>query len=185
LEETFGTLAALVQEGKIRWAGLPPLEAHELEEAITVADRIGLPVVSIQLRYSLVRRDVETELLPLCERLGVGVLPYLPLEGGLLSGKYRRGEELPADSRYASMPLHWPREQWLTDEAFDRVEALEAYASERGVSLLDVAIGGLLAMPAVGSVIAGATRPEQVRANAKAAEWTPSDGDVTALRALA
>ena len=185
LEETFGTLAALIREGKIRWVGLPPLEAAELEDAMALAGRVGLPVVSIQLQYSLVRREIERELLPLCERLGVGVLPYLPLEGGLLTGKYRRGEPLPADSRYASMPLHWPKESWLTDEAFDRAEALQAYASQRGVSLLDVALGGLLAMPAVGSVIAGATRPEQVRANARAAEWVPDDDDLAALRALA
>ncbi len=184
LNETFATLASLVREGKIRWCGLPPLEAPKLEEALALAQRIGLPVVSIQLQYSLVHREVESELLPLCEQLGIGVLPYLPLAGGLLTGKYHRGEPLPPDSRYASMPLHWPKEQWLTDEAFDRVEALEAYASERGVSLLDVAIGGLVAMPSVSSVIAGATRPDQVRANAQAAQWAPNDADLAALRAL-
>ncbi|HEX5173591.1 MAG TPA: aldo/keto reductase [Gaiellaceae bacterium] len=185
LAETFATLAALVQEGKIRWAGLPPLEAAELEHAVALARQVDLPLVSVQLQYSLVRRDVERDLLPLCGRLGIGVLPYLPLEGGLLTGKYRRGEPPPADSRYASMPLHWPKENWLTEEAFDRVEALEAYAAQRGVTLLDVAIGGVIAMPAVGSVIAGATRPEQVRANAQAAEWIPSPDDLAALRALA
>jgi aryl-alcohol dehydrogenase-like predicted oxidoreductase len=185
LEETFETLASLVREGKVRWVGLPPLEPVELESSLALARRIGLPVVSIQLQYSLVRREVERELLPLCERLGIGVLPYLPLEGGLLTGKYRRGESLPPDSRYASMPLHWPKEDWLTGEAFDRVEALEAYASERGLSLLDVAVGGLVAMPAVSSVIAGATRPDHVRANARAADWVPSKEDLEALRALA
>lgn len=184
LAETFATLAALVREGKIRWAGLPPLEAAELEEAVALARQVDLPLVSIQLQYSLVRRDAERALLPLCDQLGIGVLPYLPLEGGLLTGKYRRGEPPPADSRYASMPMHWPKENWLTDEAFDRVEALEAYASERGLTLLDVAIGGVIAMPAVGSVIAGATRPEQVRANAQAAAWIPSTDDLAALGAL-
>jgi len=164
--------------------GLPPLAAEELEETTALARRIGLPLVSIQLQYSLVRREVERELLPLCARLGIGVLPYLPLEGGLLTGKYRRDETLPPDSRYASMPLHWPKESWLTDEAFDRVEALESYASERGISLLEVALGGAIAMPAIGSVIAGATRSEQVRANAQAAEWVPSEDDLAALRAL-
>ena len=131
------------------------------------------------------RRDVERELLPACERLGIGVLPYLPLEGGLLTGKYRRGEPPPADSRFASLTQFWPRESFLTEEAFDRVEALERYASERGISLLDVAIGGLIAMPAVGSVIAGATRPEHVQANVRAAQWVPSDEDLAELRALA
>jgi aryl-alcohol dehydrogenase-like predicted oxidoreductase len=185
LEETFEALASLVREGKIRWVGLPPLEPAVLEGALTLARRMDLPVVSVQLQYSLVRRDVERELLPLCEQLGIGVFPYLPLEGGLLTGKYRRGEPLPPDSRYASMPLHWPKETWLTDDAFDRVEALETYASERGASLLEVAVGGLIAMPAVSSVISGATRPDQVRANAQAAEWVPSDADLAALRALA
>lgn len=185
LEETFETLASLVREGKIRWAGLPPLEASELEHAIVLARRLDLPLASVQLQYSLVRRDVERELLPLCERLGVGVLPYLPLEGGLLTGKYRRGESLPPDSRYASLGRFWPKENFLTEQAFDRVEVLEAYASQRGLSLLEVAIGGLIAMPAVGSVIAGATRPDQVQANARAARWVPSAEDLVALRALA
>lgn len=184
LDETFEALATLVREGKIRWIGLPPLAPDKLQDAVSLARRIGLPLVSIQLQYSLVRRDVERELLPLCERLGIGVLPYLPLEGGLLTGKYHRGEPLPPDSRYASMPLQWPKENWLTDEAFARVEALEAYASERGATLLEVALGGLIAMPAVGSVIAGASRPEQVRENAQAARWSPNDEDLAALRAL-
>ena len=185
LEETFETLASLVREGKIRWAGLPPLEAAELEHAVVLARRIGLPLVTIQLQYSLVRREAERELLPICERLGIGVLPFLPLEGGLLTGKYRRGEPAPADSRFASLTQYWPRERFLTEEAFDRVEALEKYAAERDISLLDVAIGGLIAMPAVGSVIAGATHPEHVRANAHAAHWVPSDEDLAELRALA
>ena len=185
LEDTFGTLASLVREGKIRWAGLPPLEAAELEHAVNLARRVGLPLATIQLQYSLVRREVEREMLPVCERLGIGVLPYLPLEGGLLTGKYRRGEAIPADSRFASLTQIWPSESFLTEEAFDRVDALEMYASTRGISLLDVAIGGLIAMPAVGSVIAGATRPEQVQANVRAAQWVPTAEDLAELQALA
>jgi aryl-alcohol dehydrogenase-like predicted oxidoreductase len=185
LEETFETLAALVREGKIRWAGLPPLAPAELERAVELARRIGLPLASIQLQYSLIRRDAEQELFPLCERLGVGVLPYLPLEGGFLTGKYRRDEPLPPDSRFATLDRFWSKDDFLTDEAFDRLEALEAFATERGLSLLDVAIGGLIAMPPIGSVIAGATRVEQLKANALAAEWVPSDEDLATLRALA
>lgn len=185
LEETFGILAALVDEGKIRWAGLPPLEPEQLREATATAARAGLPVVSMQLQYSLIRRDPEKELLPLCAELGIGGLAYLPLEGGLLTGKYRRGEPLPPDSRYASMPLHWPRDRWLTDEAFDRVDELERFAADRGASLLEVALGGLAAMPGVGCVLAGATRPEHVRTNAAAAAWSASPADLVALRALA
>jgi aryl-alcohol dehydrogenase-like predicted oxidoreductase len=185
LEETFDALKAVAGEGKIRWVGLPPLEPAELENAVAAARKIDLPLVSMQVHYNLIRRDSEKELLPACERLGVGVLPYLPLEGGLLTGKYRRGEPLPSDSRYASMPVHWPRERWLTDDAFDRAEALDRYAAERDISLLEVALGGLIAMPAVASVIAGATRPEHVRMNAAAAAWAPSADDLAALRALA
>jgi aryl-alcohol dehydrogenase-like predicted oxidoreductase len=185
LEETFATLASLVREGKIRWAGLPPLEPAELENAVSLAQRIGLPLASMQLQYSLIRREPEQHLLPLCQRLGVGVLPYLPLEGGLLTGKYRRGEPLPADSRFATLGRFWSKETFLTDQAFDRMEALQDYASGRGASLLEVAVGGLIAMPAVGSVIAGASRVEHVRANARAAQWVPSDADLAALRTLA
>ena len=104
-----------------------------------------------------------------------GLLPYYPLESGLLTGKYRRGEDPPADSRFVGNATVWPAERWLTDEAFDAVEALEAFADERGVLAARLAIGGLAAMPTVGSVIAGATTPAQVQANARA-------GGVAALR---
>lgn len=185
LDETLEALQVPLRAGKIRSVGLPPLDVPQLESAVAAAKRIGLPIVSMQVHYNLIRRDAEKELLPACERLGVSVLPYLPLEGGILTGKYRRGEPPPPDSRYASMPIHWPRDRWLTDDAFDRAEALERFAEARGVSLLDVAIGGLAAMSAVGSIIAGATRPEHVRRNAEAAQWIPTDDDLAALRELA
>ena len=124
--------------------------------------------MSAQNQYSLLRREAEEELLPVCERLGLGVLPYFPLASGLLTGKYQRGEPAPEGTRLAD------RDEAFTDETFDRLEALEAFAEQRGVTLLEVAIGGLLAQPAVASVIAGATKPEQVRANAAAGEWEPS-----------
>lgn len=184
LEETFAALLDLVREGKIRYVGLPSLDVARLEHAASVAARVGLPVVAMQVHLNMIRREAERDVLPACERLGVAVLPYLPLEGGVLTGKYRRNEPIPQDSRYASMPVHWPRERWLTDEAFDRAEALEAFAHRHGVSLLDVAFGGLAAMPAVASIIAGATRPEQVRANALAARWTPSAEELEDLRAI-
>jgi aryl-alcohol dehydrogenase-like predicted oxidoreductase len=185
LEETFDALLEAVRAGKIRFVGLPTLDVPQLEHAAALAARIGLPVVAMQVHVNLIRRDAERELLPACERLGIGVLPYLPLEGGLLTGKYRRDEPIPQDSRYASMPVHWPKDRWLTDEAFDRVEALERFAEAHGVSLLQVAFGGLAAMPAVASIISGATRPEQVRANAEASRWEPSAAALAELRALA
>jgi aryl-alcohol dehydrogenase-like predicted oxidoreductase len=106
------------------------------------------------------------------------VLPYFPLASGLLTGKYRRGQPHPEGTRLAG------RTDVFTDETYDRLEALEAFARERGVTLLDVAIGGLLAQPAVASVIAGATKPEQVRSNAAAGDWQPSAEDLAALNAL-
>jgi aryl-alcohol dehydrogenase-like predicted oxidoreductase len=114
---------------------------------------------------------------PVCERYDVSVLPYFPLAMGMLAGRYRRGEPVPQASRVGM----WGVQHFLTDARFDVVEKLEAFAAERGVSLLDVAVGGLAAQPAVGSVIAGASSAAQVRANARAGEWVPSPDDVRAL----
>jgi aryl-alcohol dehydrogenase-like predicted oxidoreductase len=179
-EETFGALDELVRQGKVRYVGHSNLEAAQVEEIDTLTRERGWArPVSAQNQYSLLRREAEQELLPTCARLGIGVLPYFPLASGLLTGKYRRGEPRPEGTRLAT------RDEVFSDETFDRLEALEAFARERGVSLLEVAIGGLLAQPAVASVIAGATKPDQVRANAAAGEWEPSPDDLTALNALA
>ncbi len=134
--------------------------------------------MSAQNQYSLLRREAEEELLPTCARLGIGVLPYFPLASGLLTGKYRRGEQRPQGARLSE------RDAVFTDETFDRLEALEEFARERGLTLLQVAIGGLLAQPAIASVIAGATKPGQVRANVEAAEWEPSPEHLAALKTL-
>jgi aryl-alcohol dehydrogenase-like predicted oxidoreductase len=178
-KETFGALDELVREGKVRYVGHSNLEAAEVEEVDALARaRDWAGPVSAQNQYSLLRREAEEELLPTCERLGIGVLPYFPLASGLLTGKYRRGQPPPEGTRLST------RAEVLTDETFDRVEALERYAEGRGVTLLHVAIGGLLAQPAVASVIAGATKPEQVRANVAAGEWEPTSDDLAALKAL-
>ena len=134
--------------------------------------------MSAQNQYSLMRREVEEDLLPTCARLGIGVLPYFPLASGLLTGKYKRDAPRPDDTRLSG------RDEVFTGETFDRIEALERFAQERGVTLLDVAIGGLAAQPAVASVIAGATKPEQVHANVLAGEWQPSPDDLAALNEL-
>ena len=117
-------------------------------------------------------------MLPTCERLGLGFVPYFPLASGLLSGKYRRGADAPAGTRLAG------REQVATEEQFDLLEALQEFADQRGLSMIEVAIGALLARRPVASVIAGATKPEQVSANAAAARWTPSEDDLEALDGL-
>jgi len=179
-EETFGALDELVREGKVRYVGHSNLDAAQVDEIDALARERGWArPVSAQNRYSLLHRDAERELLPTCERLGIGVLPYFPLASGLLTGKYRRGQPRPEGTRLAT------RDEVFTDETFDRLEALEAFAEQRGVSLLSVAIGGLLGQPAIASVIAGATKPEQVRANAVAGDWEPSEDDLAALNALA
>jgi len=178
-EETFAALDELVQEGKVRYVGHSNLEASQVEEIDTLARERGIArPVSAQNQYSLLRREAEDELLPTCERLGIGVLPYFPLASGLLTGKYRRGEPRPEGTRLSG------RDGVFTDETFDRLETVERYAAERDVTMLEVAIGGLLAQPAVASVIAGATKPEQVRANVAAGEWEPTPADVEALAAL-
>ncbi|WP_031484181.1 aldo/keto reductase [Streptomyces bicolor] len=168
LEETVAALQELVDEGKIRYIGCSNLPAEHLTDAF----------VSTQARYHLLDRGVEQDLIPACLRHGVGLLPYYPLANGLLSGKYRRGEEPPPGSR-----LSW-RQGWLTDAALDRAEALTTYGADRGLTLLQVAVGALAAFPAVGSVICGAMTPQQVTANAAAADWIPSPADLAVLDAI-
>jgi aryl-alcohol dehydrogenase-like predicted oxidoreductase len=176
IEETLGALDDLVHEGKVRWIGSSNFSAEQIEAAEEVARGAGFHrFVSAQNHYSLVEREAEDEVLPTCERLGIGFLPYFPLASGLLTGKYTRGEEA-TEGRLAGREV--PEERW------NRAEALQAYADERGISLLEAAIGGLLAMPAVSCVIAGATKSEQVRANVAAGTWEPGADDVEALRAL-
>jgi aryl-alcohol dehydrogenase-like predicted oxidoreductase len=136
--------------------------------------------ISAQNEYSLLKRDIEDDLVPALEEYGIGLLPFFPLASGLLTGKYRRGEPPPPGSRIQA----WGRESALTDEAFDIIEGLTAFASARSISLLDVAIGGLAAQPAVASVIAGATSADQVKANVAAARWHPSLDDLAELDEL-
>jgi aryl-alcohol dehydrogenase-like predicted oxidoreductase len=179
IEETLAALDELVDEGKVRYVGCSNFNGWQLADADWTARTKGLErFVSAQNHYSLIERGVEAELVPACRRFGVGVLPFYPLANGLLSGKYRRGEDAPSGTRLADRP------DWLSDARFDRVEALSAYGEERGVSLLEVAIGGLAARPVVASVIAGATKPEQVTANVAAGSWVPSRDDLAALNSL-
>ena len=181
-EETLGALDELVREGTIRYAGLSNTPAWRIADAAGLARRDGLaPLVSEQAEYSLLRRGVEVEVVPACLRYGMGLLPYFPLAAGMLTGKFRRGEPPPAGTRLAEPGYG----HWLAASAFDRVEALQRYAADRGLDLLEVAIGGLAAQPAVASVLAGATRPDQVRANVVAAEWQPDQHDRAELDRIA
>jgi aryl-alcohol dehydrogenase-like predicted oxidoreductase len=175
-EETLAALDEIVAEGKVRYVGSSNLAAWQVVEANWVARTGGYErFVSAQNKYSVYDRTAEAELVPACERVGVGILPYFPLEYGLLTGKYRRDEPAPEGSRLAVETTRFENAD------FDRVEALERFAVQRGVGVLDVAIGGLAAQPAVVSVIAGATKPEQVRANVAASRWQPTAEDLAGL----
>lgn len=180
IDETLSVLDDLVHAGKVRYLGNSNFAGWQIADADwTAKDRGFTRFVSAQNHYSLLNRDAEIEVLPACDRFGLGMLPFFPLANGLLTGKYKRGEAPPAGSRLAGGGRYAQR---LAAADWDTIEAIEAYAAERDVTMLQVAIGGLAAQPAVTSVIAGATTPEQVRANAEAGSWQPSDADLKALR---
>jgi aryl-alcohol dehydrogenase-like predicted oxidoreductase len=180
IDETLTAMDELVREGKVRYLGGCNFDAWQVVEADWIArGQRSARLISAQNRYHLLDRTVERELTPACLRYGVGLIPYSPLADGLLTGKYRRGEAPPPGTRLAGRGAPAG-----SDRAFDALDALSAYARERGRNLLEVAIGGLAARPTVGSVIAGATSAEQARANAAAGEWTPSTEDLEALERI-
>ena len=179
IADTLGALHELVTAGKVRAIGASNFSAAELDEADAAAREHGLTrFTAVQNEYSLLVRDAESDVLPACERLGLGFVPFFPLASGLLTGKYRRGESGPSGARLSG------RDEIATDQQFARVESLQAYAQERELTLVDVAIGALLARDVVSSVIAGATRPQQIEANAAAAAWVPSGADRAQLEQL-
>jgi len=174
LEETLTAMQELVDEGRVRWLGLSNVDAAQVGAAASS----GVTVVAVQNEYSLLHRDDDAEVLPLCLRHGIGYVPYFPLASGLLTGKYRRGEPAPAGSRLAG--------RQIDERDLETVEALERVGAERGRGILELAVGGLASIPGVASVIAGATSPEQVRANAAAGAWHASEADLDAIaRAVA
>ncbi|HEX3932745.1 MAG TPA: aldo/keto reductase [Nocardioides sp.] len=177
IAETLSALTDLVREGKVCYLGCSNLSGWQIADADWTARSSGFErFVSAQNSYSLLDRSVEADVVPAAERFGLGLLPYFPLERGLLTGKYRRGEAAPEGSRATSGPS-----PWLDDADWDRIEALASYADERGVSMLDVAIAGLAAQPTVASVISGATSGDQVRTNAAALRWQPTADDLVRL----
>ncbi|MFI6826692.1 aldo/keto reductase [Kribbella sp. NPDC050241] len=179
IEETLAALSELVAEGKVRYIGSSQFAGWQVVDADWAARTAGLEhFISAQNRYSLLEREVEDELVPACEHLGIGVLPFFPLSSGLLTGKYKRGEEAPAGTRLATQPDR------LVSADFDKIEALETFAAERDLTMIDVAIGGLASQPAVASVIAGATTPEQIAQNVAAGLWDPTAADLAALDEL-
>jgi aryl-alcohol dehydrogenase-like predicted oxidoreductase len=176
VEETIAALHELVAEGKVRYLGHSNFSGWQLADAAHLAARNGrTPFISAQNHWSLLERQAEAEVVPAARRFGLGVLPYFPLANGLLTGKVRRGQPVPAGSRLAA------REGYITEEKLAKVESLIAWAQEHGRTVLDVAIGALAAQPGCSSVIAGAMTPEQVKANAVAAEWIPSQAELAEI----
>jgi aryl-alcohol dehydrogenase-like predicted oxidoreductase len=178
IDETLAALDDLVTEGKVRYLGHSNFSGWQIADAAHAASSRGYsPFISAQNHWSLLERAAEREVVPAACHFGVGLLPYFPLANGLLTGKVRRGQEVPANSRLAE-----PRRAgYVTDAKLDRVESLIAWGEEQGASILEIAIGGLAARPGCSSVIAGATSPEQVKANAAAGEWEPSAEQLEAI----
>ncbi|MBC5825669.1 MAG: aldo/keto reductase [Candidatus Eremiobacteraeota bacterium] len=174
--ETLRALDDLVHQGKVRYMGCSNLSAWQVVDAQWTARDLGLEsFVSCQDEYSLVARGPERELIPALEKFGLGLLPYFPLASGLLSGKYERNRQPPEGTRFAQTPRLADR--YSTEENWAIVDRLKEFCAGRGHSLLELAFSWLASRPVVGSVIAGATKPEQVEQNVRAAEWalTPDD----------
>lgn len=182
IEETLRTLDDLVSSGKVRYVGASNYMAWQLARANLLADVRGwVPFVSIQNHYHMLERAQENEMLPFCNAHSVGILPYFPLAGGFLTGKYKRGEDAPAGSRGESSEYV---QRYMTDANYDKVETLTAWAAERNHTMAELAHAWLLAHPQVSSVISGATKIEQVQSNAKSADWALTADELDEVNAV-
>ena len=182
VEEALEALDGLVRAGQVRHIASSNDSADQIAAAAAAAAAHGWAAFTgTQIHWNLLERHVEADVVPAAEAAGLGVVPYFPLASGLLTGKYRRGQPFPEGSRLARSERFAAA---ATDENYDRLEAYEAFAAERGHTITELAIAWLLAQPAVASVIAGATRPEQVAANAAAATWVLSAEEAGAVAAL-
>jgi aryl-alcohol dehydrogenase-like predicted oxidoreductase len=182
--DTMGALDDLVRAGKVRAIGCSNVTSAWLNESFQIAGDKGMtPFSTVQNEFSLLQRRPEKNLLPACVALGAGFLPYFPLASGLLSGKYRQGEPPPPGTRLAGMPAD-RKASALSDDRLAAVEQLRALAERRGHSLLELAMSWLASRPATLSIIAGATKPEQVKANAAAVGWQLSPEDLAAIDAI-
>ena len=181
IEDTLGALDELVQAGKVREIGCSNFSAEQLREAEEATREGAARFVSVQNEYSLLHRAPERDVLPECERAGLAFIPYFPLANGLLTGKYRRGQDAPEGSRLDS----GRGERLLTDRNLAMVEQLIEFSGSRGHTILELAFSWLLRRPDVASVIAGATSPEQARSNAPAAGWKLTDAELTEVDSIA
>lgn len=176
MEETLDALGDLVRSGKVRYIGCSNLAAWEVADAAHLAAAVGAPAfITAQNEYSLYNRSAEAELVPALEHFGMSLLPYFPLAYGLLTGKYSQAGGAPEGTRLASETARLDSARW------DVIEGLRTLAEKSGRSMLEIALGGLRAQPTVDTVIAGATRPEQVAANARAVEWEPTAEELDSI----
>jgi aryl-alcohol dehydrogenase-like predicted oxidoreductase len=184
IEETLRALDDLVRQGKVRYIGCSNFKGWQAVDALAVSRELGINAfVSDQDEYSLLVREVERDVLPALAAHGLGFLPYFPLASGFLTGKYRRNAPMPAGARITVAKIF--QDNFLTDENWAIVERLEDYCQTRGHTLLELAFSWLLANPTVSSVIAGATKPEQLQANVSAADWTITAEELTAIDRIA
>lgn len=182
IEESLRALDDLVSKGKVRYIAASNYASWQLAKANLLAEFRGwTPFVALQSHYHMLERSVENEILPYCVEHGMGLIPYFPLAGGFLTGKYRRGQPAPSGSRGESSSYV---QGYMTDANYDKIEKLEIWALEREHSLTELAQAWLLAQPAVCSVISGATRLEQIQANVKAADWKLSAADIQAVKEI-
>lgn len=187
-EETLSALDELVKAGKVREIGCSNFGSTLIEEAESISKDKGIArYASVQNNYSLLERGVEKKVLPACEKHGIGFLPYFPLASGLLTGKYRTKDDRPEGTRITLMAQAMPERaaQTLTDENFTIIGKLRAYAEEHGHTLLELAMSWLASQPVISSVIAGATKPEQVKANAASVNWKMTADEMTQIGELA
>jgi aryl-alcohol dehydrogenase-like predicted oxidoreductase len=183
IEETLRALEDLVKSGKVRAIGCSNFSGKQVDAAMDAAQALGVtPFTAVQDQYSLLARGIERGLLPAIARHGLGLLPYFPLASGLLTGKYKPGADMPQGSRLSYSDRHI--ERFVTDKNWEMVAALQAFCDQRGRSILELAFGWLLMNPAVSSVIAGATRPEQLEANVKATGWVLTAEEIAEINRI-
>ena len=183
IEETLRALDDLVHQGKVRYIGGSNYNGWQTAEAVLKARALGLnEFVTMQPEYNMLNRSIEAELLPFCDKYNIGILPYFPLASGFLTGKYLQGQEAPEGTRLAGNER--AKENTLTDKNFSILSKLSKFAEDRGHPMVELAIAWLLAKPAVSSVIAGATKEEQVTANVKASDWDLTDSEMEELDGL-
>jgi aryl-alcohol dehydrogenase-like predicted oxidoreductase len=184
-EETLRALDDLVRQGKVRYTGCSHMPAWQVVDSLWTARANNLTrYIACEDEYSLLSRNIEGELIPAMQQHGVGLLPYYPLASGLLTGKYRRDEPFPSDSRFAVIKDRDYKAAFMTESNMSKLDKLTAFAQQRGYKLLDIAMSWIAARPLVASVIAGATKPEQVEANVKAATFPLTPDDIAELDKL-